>query len=116
MPPNAFPDSVSETGSADAAFSRAAYASGRATRGSGLHVVQPCVAPGITGAPLPAATGGLPYGYMVNTTAIAAFAFRASGIPPGLAIDPGSGLIFGTPADADSCPGSIRVRLWRGGN
>lgn len=66
----------------------------------------PVVVPVITSPPLPAGTVGRPYSFRV-TSDVPSARFSITGLPPGLAADPATGVITGTPRKA----GTSTVRL-----
>jgi choice-of-anchor C domain-containing protein len=59
-----------------------------------------CIPPAITSGPFPSAAVGVPYVFNVTATGDSPLTFAISGLPAGLAIDPVSGKISGTPAAA----------------
>ena len=61
------------------------------------------MSPTITSAPPPGGAAGTPYNFTVTATGTAPFTFSDAGtLPPGLAINPSTGAITGTPAAAGS--------------
>ena len=63
----------------------------------------PLVAPFINSAPPPGGTTGAPYNFTVTAIGTAPFTFSDAGtLPPGLAINPSTGAITGTPSAAGS--------------
>jgi len=61
-----------------------------------LNIVKGCVSPRIISEPPTAAQPGVPYSYTVVAAGKAPITFAALGLPPGLAIDPATGVIAGT--------------------
>lgn len=74
-----------------------------------LVVVSPCTPTRITSGAPPPATEGMPYQFTVTATG-KKLSFSATGLPPGLTIDPRTGAIAGTPSAVGSYPASIRVK------
>ncbi len=62
----------------------------------------PATAATITSGPPPGGTVGVPYSFTVTASGTAPIAFAATGLPPGLSIDPASGAISGTPTTGGS--------------
>jgi len=61
-----------------------------------LNIVRGCAAPRIISEAPPAVQPGVPYSFTVVATGKPPITFSALGLPPGLAIDPATGLIAGT--------------------
>ena len=73
-----------------------------------LSIVRACNAPRITSATPPSAIDpGAPFAYTVTASGKPPHTFSALGLPPGIAIDPATGLISGT----TQLPGSYPVTL-----
>jgi hypothetical protein len=60
----------------------------------------PCIAPTITSGAPPSATVGVRYAFTVTASGDSPLALSVSGLPPGVAFDPASGIVSGVPAAA----------------
>jgi hypothetical protein len=66
-----------------------------------LQVVPPpCIAPTITSGAPPSATVGVRYSFTVTASGDSPLTLSVSGLPPGLAFDPASGIVSGVPTAA----------------
>src|SRR6266853_1861588 len=79
-----------------------------------LSIVRGCAAPQIISEPPPAVQPGVPYSFTVVAAGKPPITFSALGLPPGLAIDPATGVIAGTPASL--IPPLASATLDAGGN
>lgn len=77
--------------------------------GTILNDDTPGTAPLITSGTPPGGTQGVPYSFQVTATGTAPVTFSATGLPAGLAIDSGTGLISGTPTTWT--PGPVTVTI-----
>jgi alpha-galactosidase len=74
-----------------------------------ISMTAPPAAPRIQGPAVVGATPGSPFLFGVAATGQAPLAFAATGLPPGLSIDAGSGIISGTTPAAGSYPVALSV-------
>jgi hypothetical protein len=72
-----------------------------------ISIVRGCVSPRIISDPPPAAAPDVPYRYEVIAAGKLPITFAALGLPPGLTIDPATGVIAGTTA----VPGAFSVTI-----
>jgi hypothetical protein len=75
-----------------------------------LNIVAACNSPRITSDPPPPPASGLAYRFQVVAIGTGPLTFSALGLPPGLAIDPLTGVIAGTTVAAGAYPVTIIVR------
>jgi hypothetical protein len=74
-----------------------------------LSIVRGCNAPRITSPLPPAVDPGVPFSFAVTTTGRPPHTFSALGLPPGLAIDPATGVISGTTDTSGAHPVTVIV-------
>lgn len=91
-------------------FVTVSNATAAATTNFTMSVIPPTAAPVIlTGSPLPDATLGTPYSVTNKTDRVATFALAGGTLPPGLGLEPATGVISGTPTAASNYVFSIQA-------